>query len=57
MRKPLEIPAPTAEELEALDQLYRTTKNVRLRTRAQIVPPFGRAADDSSGYCGYRARR
>ena len=37
MRKPLEIPAPTAAELEALDQLYRTTKNVRLRTRAQMV--------------------
>lgn len=37
MRKPLEIPVPTAEELEALDKLYRTTKEVRLRTRAQMV--------------------
>src|SRR5215831_19411495 len=37
MRKPLEIPVPTAEELEALDQLYRTTNQVRLRTRAQMV--------------------
>lgn len=37
MRTPLEIPVPTAEELEALDKLYRTTKDVRLRTRAQIV--------------------
>ena len=37
MRKPLEIPIPTAEELEALERLYRTTKDVRLRTRAQIV--------------------
>lgn len=37
MRKPLEIPMPTAEELEALERLYRTTKDVRLRTRAQIV--------------------
>ena len=37
MRKPLEIPIPTAEELEALERLYRTTKEVRLRTRAQIV--------------------
>src|SRR5215472_1899545 len=37
MRTPLEIPAPTAEELEALDKLYRTTKDVRLRTRAQMV--------------------
>ena len=37
MRKPLEIPVPTVEELEALDKLYRTTKEVRLRTRAQMV--------------------
>ena len=37
MRKPLEIPVPTAEELAALDTLYRTTRDVRLRTRAQIV--------------------
>lgn len=37
MRKPLEIPALTGEEMEALEKLYRTTKDVRLRTRAQIV--------------------
>ena len=37
MRKPLEIPIPTAEELEALETLYRTTRDVRLRTRAQMV--------------------
>ena len=37
MRKPLEIPALTAAEVEALDTLYRTTRDVRLRTRAQIV--------------------
>jgi transposase len=37
MRKPLEIPAPTTEELEALEKLYRTTKDVRLRTRAHMV--------------------
>jgi transposase len=37
MRQPLEIPVPTAGELEALDALYRTTREVRLRTRAQIV--------------------
>jgi hypothetical protein len=35
--KPLEIPPLTAEELEALEKLYRTTKEGRLRTRAQIV--------------------
>src|SRR5215469_5941495 len=37
MLKPLEIPLLTAEELEALEKLYRTTKDVRLRSRAQIV--------------------
>jgi transposase len=37
MRKPLEIEPLTAEEVEALDKLYRSTKEVRLRTRAQIV--------------------
>lgn len=37
MRKPIEIPIPTIEEMEALETLYRTTKEVRLRTRAQII--------------------
>src|SRR5262245_58274919 len=37
MRTPLAIPVPTAEELAALDHLYRTTRDVRLRTRAQII--------------------
>jgi transposase len=37
MRKPVEIPIPTTEELESLENLYRTTKDVRLRTRAQII--------------------
>jgi transposase len=37
MRQPLEIPVPTTEELERLGTLYRTTRHVRLRTRAQIV--------------------
>jgi len=37
MLKPLEIPPLTVEELKALENLYRTTKDVRLRTRAQIV--------------------
>ena len=37
MRQPLEIPPLTAEEVEALDTLYRTTKDVRLRTRSQII--------------------
>lgn len=37
MRKPLEIAPLTAEELEALEKLYRTTRDVRQRTRAQII--------------------
>jgi transposase len=37
MRRPLELPTPTAEELAALETLYRTTRIVRLRTRAQMV--------------------
>lgn len=37
MRAPLEIPDLTEEELETLENLYRTTKDVRLRTRTQIV--------------------
>jgi len=37
MRKPLEIPELSDAEAEALDTLYRTTRVVRLRTRAQIV--------------------
>ena len=37
MQKAVEIPVPTAEELDALENLYRTTKEVRLRTRAQMI--------------------
>lgn len=37
MRQPLELAPLTAEEVEALDTLYRSTKDVRLRTRAQII--------------------
>jgi transposase len=37
MRQPVEIPILTDAELEELENLYRTTKDVRLRTRAQIV--------------------
>src|SRR5215467_10545500 len=37
MRTPLTIPVPTAEAVADLAHLYRTTRDVRLRTRAQIV--------------------
>lgn len=33
----IRLPNQTTEQLEALDRLYRTTKDVRLRTRAQII--------------------
>ncbi len=35
--KPIEVPAPTPEGLAELDALYRTTRDARLRTRAQMV--------------------
>src|SRR5258706_7379678 len=35
--KPLEMPALTAEQVDAVATLYRTTHTVRLRTRAQMV--------------------
>jgi transposase len=37
MRRPLDISPPSAEALAALETLYRTTRVVRLRTRAQMV--------------------
>lgn len=37
MRKSLEIPELTTAEAEDLDTLYRTTREVRLRTHEQIV--------------------
>jgi len=35
--RPLQLPVPTEEQLTALDELYRTTRQVRMRTRAQMV--------------------
>ena len=35
--KPIRIPALSPEELKALEELYRTTRDVRLRTPAQMV--------------------
>jgi transposase len=35
--KPIEIPALTEAQVDAVATLYRTTHNVRLRTRAQMV--------------------
>jgi hypothetical protein len=37
MRPPLEIPPLTAEEVAALDTLYRSTRDMRVRTRAHII--------------------
>ncbi len=35
--KPIQIPKLGSEQLDALDEMYRTTRDVRLRTRAQMV--------------------
>jgi transposase len=35
--RPLQLPVPTAEQLIALGDLYRKTKSIRERTRAQMV--------------------
>ncbi len=35
--RPFQLPIPTGEQLTALDELYRTTRQVRMRTRAQMV--------------------
>jgi transposase len=35
--KPIRIPALNSEQLGALEKAYRTTRDVRLRTRAQMV--------------------
>jgi transposase len=37
MRQPLAVPIPTAAELALLDTLYRTTRDVRVRTRVQMI--------------------
>lgn len=35
--KAIEIPPQTSEQIQGLDELYRTTKDVRLRNRAQMI--------------------
>jgi predicted transcriptional regulator len=35
--RPIRIPALNPELLDALEQLYRTTRDARVRTRAQMV--------------------
>jgi transposase len=35
--RPIQLPPQTAEQPEALNKLYHTTKDVRLRQRAQVV--------------------
>jgi transposase len=35
--KPIRIPTLDSEQLDALEKLYRATRDVRLRTRAQMV--------------------
>ena len=35
--KPIRVPALAPEQLAELEELYRTTREARLRTRAQMV--------------------
>lgn len=35
--RPIRLPPQSPEQIEALDTLYQTTKDVRLRTRAQMM--------------------
>jgi transposase len=35
--KPIQLPEQTAQQLETLNELYRRTKDVRLRQRVQII--------------------
>lgn len=35
--KPIRVPPLNSEQLDALEDLYRTTREARLRTRAQMV--------------------
>ncbi len=35
--KPIQLPSQTPEQPAALDGLYRTTKDVRLRQRVQVI--------------------
>ena len=35
--KPIRVPTLNLEQLDALEELYRTTRDARLRTRAQMV--------------------
>jgi len=35
--KAIEIPTPSTEQIKDLAELYRTTRDVRLRTRAQMI--------------------
>ena len=53
--QPIQLPAQTPEPLEALDELNRTTKDVRLRQRAQLVLPAaekGLVAAEIRELCG-----
>jgi transposase len=35
--RPLQIPAPSHEQLQTLEQTYHSTRDVRLRTRVQMI--------------------
>lgn len=48
--RPIRIPTLSPEQIDALEHLYRTTREARLRTRAQMVLlARSRCSGDTSG--------
>jgi hypothetical protein len=47
----LQMPELTEEQLAELSKTYRNTKDVRIRTRVQMVLTSRGAIPDSTAYC------
>jgi len=54
--KPIQLPEQTPEQLQALDTLYRTTKDVRLRQRTQLAISYN-LRYSCYLWCCFRRRR
>ena len=46
--RPIQIPEQNEEQIKALEKVYRTTRNVRLRTRLNGIASRGAASHRSS---------
>jgi hypothetical protein len=51
MKPPLQLSPLIPEQIDELNELYRTTKVVRLRTRTQMILISRRTRDDGSNHC------